>query len=66
MLLQELKEQVLKLPPSVGVARRRHRLALVSANINILGLMQKLSQTLIPPCPLRPLWFDFPLPVRKS
>ncbi len=46
-----------------------------------LGLTQKTSQTLIPPCrascfksgnppnalaSLRPLWFDFPLPVRKS
>jgi hypothetical protein len=36
MLLQELKEQVFKLSPSVGVARRRHRLALVSAIIESL------------------------------
>lgn len=28
--------------------------------------MQELSETLISPCPLRPLRFDFPLPMRKS
>ncbi len=31
-----------------------------------IGLTQKLSETLISPCPLRPLWLDFPFPVRKS
>jgi len=32
----------------------------------MIGLTQELSETLISPCPLRPLRFDFSLPVRKS
>ncbi|MEH2300758.1 MAG: hypothetical protein V7K88_17590 [Nostoc sp.] len=52
-----------------GVEPNNHGFDLVSdrqLNTTLIGLTQKTSQTLIPPCPLRPLWFDFPLPVRKS